>query len=53
LAGPTTTGIVHRRAATNSQDKTSYVDGMIQFYIFGALLLIALALVVLVAKKQS
>jgi hypothetical protein len=26
---------------------------MIQFYIFGALLLIALALVVLVAKKQS
>jgi hypothetical protein len=29
------------------------VDGMIQFYIFEALLLIALALVVLVAKKQS
>jgi hypothetical protein len=26
---------------------------MIQFYVFGALLLIALALVVLVAKKQS
>jgi hypothetical protein len=26
---------------------------MIQFYVFGSLLLIALALVVLVAKKQS
>jgi len=29
------------------------MDVMIQFYIFGSLLLIALALVVLVAKKQS
>lgn len=29
------------------------MNSMMQFYIFGALLLIAFALVVLVAKKQS